>query len=101
MHGSSSIIHPRLIGEERERQTRKMICSYADTKKKRTDSSRWISLYVKCLPLYTYKNEEEEEYGWFCLVLTGKAKGEIHAWKTGWYDGWEANSFLEFNPSGQ
>ena len=49
---------PRMISE-REEQTRRMIRLYADTLKQRTDSSLWVSLYVKCLPLYTYISIKE------------------------------------------
>jgi hypothetical protein len=89
---------PRMSGEQSEQQTKRMIRSYADTMKQRTDSTIWVSLYIKCLPLCVYNTEEDGGQGWFCLVLAGKAKGEIHGWKSGWYDGWEANSFLEFRP---
>ncbi|CAF1656651.1 unnamed protein product, partial [Didymodactylos carnosus] len=88
---------PRMSGEHSEKQTKRMIRLYADTMKQRPNSSLWVSLYIKCLPLCLYNTEEDGE-GWFCLVLGGKAKGEIHGWKAGWYDGWEANSFLEFRP---
>ncbi|CAF1225579.1 unnamed protein product [Rotaria sordida] len=89
---------PRLTGKKSEEQTRRMIRLYSETLKQRTDSSLWVSLYIKCLPLHTYGTKDDVDQGSFCLILNGEAKGEIHGWRSGWYDGWEANSFLEFSP---
>lgn len=60
----------------------------------------WTKLPVRCLVLYTCPTAGDSVPGRFCLVLEGPARGEIHAWASGWYQGFEAKSFLELHYKG-
>ncbi|KAF7966676.1 hypothetical protein HWV62_37506 [Athelia sp. TMB] len=56
-----------------------------------TTQGAWAMLGVRCLNLFACN--QGSNGGWFSMVLDGPARGEVHAWAYGWYQGLEARSY--------
>jgi hypothetical protein len=63
---------------------------------------RWAHLTFRVLRLsrYHFDTAEGKSDGIFVMILDGPTRGQIHAWSSsgeGWYDGYEAENFWEWN----
>ncbi|KAF7968048.1 hypothetical protein HWV62_32114 [Athelia sp. TMB] len=56
-----------------------------------TTQGAWAVLGVRCLNLFACN--QGANGGRFGMVLDGPARGEVHAWAYGWYQGLEARSY--------
>lgn len=96
---------PRLYTDLQNQQTLRFIRMYADDPRWTANghsNSKWRRLDLPLLRMSRYHTEAEvlgetvgrdgESY----MLLDGPARGEIHGWSMGWYDGFEATTYLEW-----
>lgn len=110
---------PRLYTEVQNQHTRDFISKHppemwdiTGAHPLRGSTNPWMTLHLRTLRLsrYTIKythpqnddQDEDEEptesafTGMFMMILEGPARGEIHGWDFGWYNGFEAASFFDW-----
>ncbi|KAJ6573857.1 hypothetical protein DFH09DRAFT_1151267 [Mycena vulgaris] len=90
----------RLYTDDQNAQTMRFIHAYPAAKVRWT--GRWANLDFKALTLsrYHFATEESTSEGIFVMILDGPTRGEIHAWSLSgetWYDGFEAESFWQWD----
>ncbi|KZP33216.1 hypothetical protein FIBSPDRAFT_847809 [Athelia psychrophila] len=89
---------PRLHTDAQNEQTLRFIQMHPHHMWSNHVGGYWAKLSVRCLDLFMYRSRTHAcgiGNGAFCLVLEGPARGEIHAWAGGWYQGFEARSYLD------
>ncbi|KZP05373.1 hypothetical protein FIBSPDRAFT_354509 [Athelia psychrophila] len=94
---------PRLHTDAQNEQTLRFIQMHPHHMWSSNVGGYWAKLPVRCLNLFMYRSRTRAcgvGKGSFCLVLEGPARGEIHAWAGGWYQGFEAKSYLELHYEG-
>lgn len=89
---------PRLFLPEHTAQTVRFILAHDNME---WSSTRWMHLKtLRLSPYYAVcftDGERAAGTGEYYLILDGPCRGQIHAWKPGsWYDGFEAENFLEW-----
>ncbi|KAF7968046.1 hypothetical protein HWV62_32110 [Athelia sp. TMB] len=84
---------PRLHTDEQNEKTLSFIRAHPESMWERY--GWWERLHVRCLHLFSCSDGWEA--GGFSMILDGPARGEIHVWAYGWYQGIEAKSYLEWN----
>lgn len=94
---------PRLITDSQNEQTIRFILKHPPAKWRSPpgvpDERRWPELGLRVLRLsrYTFAHDNSAVTGEFYMIVEGPARGEIHGWESGgWYNGFEANSFLDW-----
>ena len=91
---------PRFYTDSQNQHTLRFIRIHA-TDPRWEDGGKWSKLYLPVLRMSRYYTEagyhgESGGSGEYVMILEGPARGEIHGWSWGWYDGFEATSFLEW-----
>ncbi|KAF7966678.1 hypothetical protein HWV62_37510 [Athelia sp. TMB] len=84
---------PRLLTDEQSENTLDFIRAHPESMWMR--AGKWEKLSVRCLNLFSCSHGWEA--GGLSMILDGPARGEIHAWVYGVYEGIEAKSYLESN----
>ena len=87
---------PRLHTDEQNENTLGFIRAHPESMWKR--GGKWEKLSVQCLNLFSCSDGWDA--GGFSMILEGPARGEVHAWAYGWYQGIEAKSYLKWNYTG-
>ena len=88
---------PRLYTDEQNESTRRFIRAHPESMWKR--EGEWEKLSMRCLNMVACYHGSDSG-GRFCLILDGPARGEIHGWSYGGYQGIEAKSYLGWNFTG-
>lgn len=90
---------PRLHTDTQNEQTLRSIRIQPRNKWSVSSSGIWQTLPLRMLRLsrYTSIGNGSMVTGDFVMILEGPSRGEIHSWDSGgWYNGFEAMSFLEW-----
>ncbi|KAJ7652072.1 hypothetical protein DFH06DRAFT_1206700 [Mycena polygramma] len=91
----------RLYTEEQNAQTLRFIRAHPEAEW--NINRRWVQLPLRVLQLSRYcqcGTAGEVSDGTFVMTLNGPARGQIHGWSSNgftWYDGFEAQSFWDWN----